>query len=81
MEFGTEENVQPHLLKIDKNNEAKTMENIDNHLKLVREMRVVPPAYVVRQYIKVAHISLEYLAYLSPHSQWKVKPEADSGLP
>ena len=44
------------LLKVDRNYWAKTMEAIVLHLRLIREMRAVPLAYVVRQHIKIVHI-------------------------
>ena len=42
--------------KVDKDNWAKTMESIELHLKLIREMRGTLLASVVWFYIKVAHI-------------------------
>ena len=42
--------------KVDKNNWSKTMENIVMYLKLMRGMRGVPLAYVVRCHVKVARI-------------------------
>ena len=67
------------VIKVDKNNGAKTKENIVLHLKLVRGVRGVPLAYVVwcnvklahilpgydAHHIKVAHISPRYAAYLN----------------
>ena len=44
--------------KVDKNNWAKTMENIVMYLKLVRGMRGTPLAYVVRCHIKVSPLDL-----------------------
>ena len=51
--------------KVDKNNWAKTIENIVLNLKLVRCIRGALPAYVVRCHVKVAHISPGYGAYLN----------------
>ena len=45
--------------------EAKTMKAIVLHLKLVRGVRGVPLAYVVRQHIKVEHVLPGYDAYLT----------------
>ena len=44
------------MLKIDKNNWGKTVENIMLHLKLMRMIRGNPLADVVQHHIKVAHI-------------------------
>ena len=41
------------------------MENIVLHLKLMRGVRGVPLANVVRHHIKMAHISPRYLACLN----------------
>ena len=43
--------------KVDKNNWAKILESIILHLKLMRGVRGVPLAYVVRQHVKEAYIS------------------------
>ena len=51
--------------KVDKNNWAKIMENIVLHLKLVRDMRGTPMAYVVQRHVKVAHISPRSGTYLN----------------
>ena len=51
--------------KVDKNNWAKTMENIVLHFKLIRGMRGFLLANVVWCHIKVAHISPWYGAYLN----------------
>ena len=48
--------------KVDKNNRAKTMEEIMLHIKLVRGVRSVPLVYVVRKHIKVVHFSPGYSA-------------------
>ena len=50
--------------KIDKNNCAKTMENIVLHLKLMREMRSVPFSYVVRHpgYTVYMNLDVEMIA-------------------
>ena len=52
-------------LKVDKNNWAKTVENIVLHLKLIRGMRGTPLAHVVQHFIKVANILHGYGAYLN----------------
>ena len=44
------------VLKDDKNNWAKTMENTVLYLKFVRRIRGTPLDYVVQHHIKVAHI-------------------------
>ena len=51
--------------KNDKNNGAKTLENIVLHLKLVRGIRGTLPAYVIWCHIKVAHILPGYGTYLN----------------
>ena len=51
--------------KVDKNDWAKTMENIVLDLKLIRGMRETPLAYVVWCHIKVAHILPGYGVYLN----------------
>ena len=53
------------VLKVDKNNWAKTNENLAFHLKFVREMRGAPLAYVVRHHVKMTHISPGCGAYLN----------------
>ena len=50
--------------KIDKNNWAKTMENIVMYLKLVRGMRGTLLSYLVLHHIKVALIPFESGSYL-----------------
>ena len=70
--------------KVDKNNLAKTMENIVPHLNLVREVRGVrgvPLAYVVRHHVKVAHISPRYDAYLNLDEEMSARaPIVDAKL-
>ena len=46
--------------KVDKNNWAKTVENIVLHLKLIRGILGTLLAYVVQRHIKVAHKSPGY---------------------
>ena len=67
--------------KVDKNNWAKTMENILLYLKLVRGMRGTPLAYVVQCNIKVAYISPGYDAYLRLDEEMITRsPIADSRM-
>ena len=54
-----------HVPKVDKNNWAKTIENIVLYLKVMRGAWGTPLAYVVWQHLKVVHILSEYLAYLN----------------
>ena len=68
---------------IDKNNSAKTMENIVFHLKLMRGMRGDILANVVRHHVKVAHISPGYSAYLNHEEEITArasKVDANSNL-
>ena len=51
--------------KFDKGDQAKTMEKIVLHLKLVREVRGVPLAYVVWHHTNVTHIPPGHYAYLN----------------
>ena len=72
--------------KVDKNNWARTIKNIVHHVKLVRVVRGVPLVYVVRQHIKVAHISPGYSAYLDSDEEIIartpiVDTSVDSGVP
>ena len=50
--------------KANKNDGAKTMENIVLHFKLVRGVGVGSLAYVIRENIKVTYISPGYHSYL-----------------
>ena len=59
--------------KVDKNNWAKTMENIALHLKLIRGMRGIPLTYVFTCHVNVAHISLGYGAYLNLDSKMNLE--------
>ena len=51
--------------KVDKNDWTITMDNMILHLKLVRGVRCVPLAYVIRHHIKVANILTRYSTYLN----------------
>ena len=56
-------------LKVDKNNWAKTLENILLHLGLVRGVSVTPLAYVIQCHVKVAQISPGYGSYLNHNEE------------
>ena len=51
--------------KTDKNNWAKTIENVVLHLKLIRGTNGAQFAYVIRHHIKVTNIMPVYSSYLN----------------
>ena len=51
--------------KYDKNNWAKTIENVVLHLKLIRGTNGAQFAYVIRHHIKVTNIMPVYSSYLN----------------
>ena len=51
--------------KVEKRNREKTMEVIFLYLKLIKEMKIVPPAYVIRKHVRVVHILPGYDVHLN----------------